>query len=111
MDRCKLFSKLTRSNDENCMLFEELLESFFEEYTSLYGGLQDRGVVNDVSDITCVGNIDGLLKVSVSFGNQSIDEQFADDLEDYIRKQSDAYHSVEVQVSGGDTILIEIKKG
>lgn len=110
MDRCKLFSRLTRSDDENCMLFEELLEKFFEEYTSLYGGLLDGGVVNDIVDISCNGNIDKALEVSISFERITIDDTLMKDLKSFIKK-SDNHLGVDISASGGDSLLIEIRKG
>ena len=110
MDRCKLFSKLTRSNDEKCMLFEELLKSFFEEYTSLYGGLLHGGIVDDITDISCRGNIDKVLKVSVSFDHVTIDNSLVKNLKSFIKK-TDKHLIVSISPDGSDTLLIDISKG
>lgn len=111
MDRCKLFSKLTRSNDEECTLFEELLESFFEEYSSLYGGLLDGEVVNDVANIICEEHTK-YFKAKISFYTKVVTEEFVLELEKYIEKRAPAaFYNVDVSMSSGDTILIEIRKG
>lgn len=113
MDRCKLFSKLTRSSDLNCTLFEELLENFFEEYNTLYGAMDKSGVVDDIADITCLEDNNSLFKVEAVFENEVvIDENLITDLTEFLSSKLKRTHDVKIEKINSDTILITlVKKG
>ena len=113
MDRCKLFSKLTKSSDEECTLFEELLERFFEEYNSLYGAMNDIGVVDEVADIVCLDDNEPSLKIQAVFNKKiKIEKTLMKSLKDFLSGELCKKHSVNIDKINSDTILITlVKKG
>ena len=111
MDRCKLFSKLTKSNDTECTLFEELIERFFEEYNSLYGAMNDSGVVDEVADITCVDDNEPSLRINAKFNKKiKIEKGLLGKLTDFLMSELHGKHSISIDKISSDTILIEIIK-
>lgn len=113
LDRCKLFSKLTRSSDVNCSLFEELLENFFEEYNTLYGAMDKSGVVDDIANISCLEDNNSLFKVEAVFENVvAVDDKLIDNLTSFLASRLKRTHDVKIDKINSDTILITlVKKG
>ena len=85
MDRCILFSKLTHSDDPECMLFEEILDRFFDEYSSMYGAMDSAAVVDNIAEIECLDNNDNEISIEASFnGGVVVDDGLASALESFI---------------------------
>lgn len=113
MNRCILFSKLTKSSDINCSLFEELLDVFFEEYNTLYGAMHSSGVIDDIAEISCLEDKPPILKVQAIFEDVVIvDDRLVDNLEQFLCGKLSRTHTVKIDKINSDTILITlVKKG
>ena len=65
MDRCKLFAQLTRADDPECNLFEDILDRFYDEYSYLYGAIDYSGFINSVK-LSCLNNDSNKLSINIS---------------------------------------------
>lgn len=119
MNRCELFSKLTKSEDETCSLFEELLLNFFKEYTALYGAFDHSRVVDEINEISCQVNSSHAdkyleLDVSTTFSEGvELTDDMVSKLTEFIEESLNCKSKVENSRVGSDTILttIVVKKG
>ena len=111
MNRCILFSKLTHSDDPECGLFEEILDRFFDEYSSMYGAMDSAAVVDNIAEIDCLDNNDTEITIEASFnGGVVADDGLATALESFITDALDGNDAVNVTTSDSDTILITLRK-
>ena len=106
MNRCQAFAQMTHSSDEKITLFENLLDNFFEEYSSIYGAMSDTNVADGVSVITYIDN-----SVEVSFDdNVEITADLLSHLKDYIKEQLSDTHKVKIDKLSEHKILISLNR-
>lgn len=111
MNRCILFSKRTHSDDPECGRFEEILDRFFDEYSSMYGAMDSASVVDNIAEIECLDNNDTEITIEASFnGGVVADDGLATALESFITDALDGNDAVNVTTSDSDTILITLRK-
>ena len=110
MDRCELFSKLTKSSDLECTLFEEVLEKFFSEYSGLYGAMDDANAVDDIVDIECISTDTPKFAVSATLSSITIDGALSEKITDFLEGYFGNTHNIHTEVKSEDTIIIEIER-
>lgn len=109
MDRCKLFAQLTKSNDESCTLFEEILDEFFDEYSFLYGAIQHNGFVDDVN-MRCLDNQKSKLEIEVILTENIVSDFFVDKVGTFLNDKFSGDCIWDVSAKCSDTVLIIFKK-
>jgi len=108
MNRCKLFARLTKSDDST--LFERILDEFFEEYSFLYGALAQNGLVDSV-DMRHVESGSALLKIRVVLTENVVSDFFIESVKKFLEEKLPASSVIEVDKEASDTALITFRKG
>ena len=109
MDRCKLFSQLTKSNDSSCTLFEEILDDFFEEYSFLYGAIDENGFIDSVN-MNCVDSQKTKLEIEVVLTKDIVSEYFVEAVGKFLRKKFNDLCSLTIIKEESNTVLIVFNK-
>ena len=108
IDRCKFFAQLTKSNDDSCTLFEDILDDFFEEYSFLYGAIRDGGFVDSI-DIESAKNGDDI-EVTVIMNKKIVSDFFVDKVEEFLSEKIPDNRRVQVIKQDSDTALIIFRR-
>lgn len=108
MNRCKLFARLTKSEDST--LFERILDEFFEEYSFLYGALVQNGLVDSV-DMRHVESGSALLKIQVVLTKDVVTDFFIESVKKFLEEKLPSSCEIEVVKETSDTALITFRKG
>lgn len=111
MNRCELFARLTKSDDESLVLFERILDGFFEEYSFLYGALAENGLVDSVNLGYVESGTDNVLKVRVTLTKQLVSDFFIESVTKFLTMKLGSECSIDVERETGDTALITFRKG
>lgn len=111
MNRCELFARLTKSDDESLVLFERILDGFFEEYSFLYGALAENGLVDSVNLGYVESGTDNVLKVRVTLTKQLVSGFFIESVTKFLTTKLGSECSIDVERETGDTALITFRKG
>lgn len=109
MDMCKIFAQIAQSKEDSCILFEELLDEFFDEYRSFYKALKHNGFVNDVT-VKCKDKNNSRLELSVTLTKNIVSNLFVEKISEFLNERfSDEFDS-EVYEESKDTVLIIFTK-
>lgn len=110
MDRCELFAQLTKSNDESCTLFEEILDEFFDEYSFLYGAIKHNGFIDNVN-MRCLDNQKSKLEIEVILTKDIVSDFFVTKVGSFLNEKFAGICDLSVSAECTDTVLIIFKKG
>ena len=98
---------MTHSDDSKCSLFEDLLENFFDEYSSVYGAMSDTEIVDDVSCMEYKNDA----SVEVTFTNDvEISDEMLGHLREYFKKNLSKTHYVKIERPSEHKVLISLKR-
>lgn len=109
MDRCKLFAQLTKSNDTSCTLFEEILDDFFEEYSFLYGAIDENGFIDSVN-MKCVNNQKTRLEIEVILTKEIVTKYFVEAIGKFLNKKFKNLCTLSITKEESNTVLIVFNK-